>query len=57
MYSPSWVLHQKTMTTIENDIVAGDDLLWLLGPSDLSLRVAICFNLPFLKRASARVVE
>ena len=57
MYSPSLVLHQKTMTRIENDIVAGDDLLWLPGPSDLSGRVAISFNLNFSKSASARVVQ
>ena len=56
MYSPSWVLHQKAMTTIENNIVAGDDLFWLRGPSNWSGRVAICFNLPSLKSASARGV-
>ena len=28
-FSLSWLLQQKTMTTIENDIVAGDLPLWL----------------------------
>ena len=30
-FSPSRLLQQKTMITVENDIVAGDVLLWLRG--------------------------
>ena len=32
-FSPSWLLQQKTIITIENDIVAGDALLLLRGNS------------------------
>ena len=30
-FSPSRLLQQKTMISVENDIVAGDVLLWLRG--------------------------
>ena len=51
------LLQQKTMITVENDIVAGDVLLWLREtftiPSDRSAMVAICFG-SFFRKARQR---
>ena len=55
-FPPSWLLQQKTMITIEKDIVAGVLFFGYVEtftiPSDRSGMVTICFAFFFVKRAS-----